>query len=248
MTSSVKRSRPTGRSRPLHPRLLISCEHGGNDVPPQYARLFKGAARVLDSHRGMDFGALEMGRAFAKKLKAPLISATTTRLLVDLNRSANHRNVFSQYSRVLTPAERAVAMRDYYLPYRTDVEDNVVAAVRDGDAVLHISSHSFTPVLNGDERRTDLGLLYDPRRPRELAFATAWLTALNEHAPHLVVRRNYPYRGVNDALVTHLRRRYPDRRYAGVELEVNQKFVGAAVWPKLIVTISDALAAAVASQ
>jgi hypothetical protein len=38
-----------------------------------------------------------------------------------------------------------------------------------------------------------------------------------------VVRRNYPYRGDADGLTTHLRKRYPDGRYTGVEIEVNQK-------------------------
>jgi hypothetical protein len=37
------------------------------------------------------------------------------------------------------------------------------------------------------------------------------------------VRRNYPYRGSADGLTTHLRRLHPDGRYAGVEIEVNQK-------------------------
>ena len=248
MKISAKRSRRTDRSRRPRRRLLISCEHGGNDVPVQYARLFVGAAEVLDSHRGMDFGALEMARSFAKKLRAPLVAATTTRLLVDLNRSAHHRNVFSEFSRALAPAEREIAMRRYYTPYRTDVERRIAAAVRSGDAVLHISSHSFTPALNGETRRTDLGLLYDPRRPFERSFATAWHEALHARAPQLQVRRNYPYRGVNDALVTHLRRRHGDRSYAGVELEVNQKFVADPAWPELIAAISDALAAAVASQ
>ncbi|HLF10126.1 MAG TPA: N-formylglutamate amidohydrolase, partial [Gammaproteobacteria bacterium] len=133
-------------------------------MPAEYARLFTRAGRVLDSHRGLDYGALEMARAFAKKLDAPLVSATTTRLLVDLNRSPHHRNVFSEFSRVLTAAERETAIAKHYFPYRTKVEGVVAAAVQSGAAVLHVSSHSFTPMLNGETRRTDLGLLYDPRR------------------------------------------------------------------------------------
>ena len=37
------------------------------------------------------------------------------------------------------------------------------------------------------------------------------------------MRRNYPYKGYADGLTTYLRTRYPDPRYRGVELEVNQK-------------------------
>ena len=34
-----------------------------------------------------------------------------------------------------------------------------------GRRVIHISSHSFTPELNGKVRRADVGLLYDPGSP-----------------------------------------------------------------------------------
>jgi hypothetical protein len=37
------------------------------------------------------------------------------------------------------------------------------------------------------------------------------------------VRRNYPYLGTSDSLVTTLRRRFPPASYLGIEIEVNQK-------------------------
>jgi predicted N-formylglutamate amidohydrolase len=245
MVSSAKRSRRTRRSSPR--RLLVSCEHGGNEVPRRYARLFAGAARVLDSHRGLDYGALEVARAFARKLEAPCVTATITRLLVDLNRSPQHRNVFSQYSRGLGPAERAAVMRAYYRPYRSKVEAAAAAAAAEQALLLHVSAHSFTPVLNGDVRRADVGLLYDPARPVERELAAAWSETLRARAPALVIRRNYPYRGTSDALVTHLRRRHGHGSYAGIEIEVNQKLVGAAGWRALIGVLADSLADAVAT-
>jgi predicted N-formylglutamate amidohydrolase len=247
MKTSAKRSQRTRRSRPP-PRILVSCEHGGNEVPPQYARLFARAAAVLESHRGLDYGALEVAQAFGRKLGVEPVTAATTRLLVDLNRSPGHRNVFSEFSRELPAAERDAVMQKYYAPYREKIERFVDRAERSGRFVLHISAHSFTPVLNGETRRADLGLLYDPRRRGERSFATAWLGELKARAPQLVVRRNYPYRGTSDALVTHLRRRHGERSYAGIELEVNQKFAGATRWSALIATLSDALAAAVATR
>ena len=68
-------------------RLLVSCEHGGNRVPKAYAPLFAGAADVLATHRGFDIGALEVARAFGRRLGVTPFTATTTRLVVDLNRS-----------------------------------------------------------------------------------------------------------------------------------------------------------------
>jgi predicted N-formylglutamate amidohydrolase len=82
--------------------------------------------------------------------------------------------------------------------------------------------HSFTPVLGGEVRNADVGLLYDSQRPSEVRACRRWQAALAEIDPSLRVRRNYPYRGAADGLATWLRRRLPDARYAGVELELNQ--------------------------
>jgi hypothetical protein len=46
--------------------------------------------------------------------------------------------------------------------------------------------------------------------------------ALHWEAPHLRVKKNYPYRGWTDGLTTTLRGKFPARRYVGIEIEVNQ--------------------------
>jgi predicted N-formylglutamate amidohydrolase len=227
-------------------RILVSCEHGGNVVPARYAPLFAGADAVLDSHRGMDFGALEVAAAFGQRLGVTPFTATTTRLVVDLNRSPHHRNVLSEYTRGLSPEERAAAMAEHYWPYRKAVERAVGAAVGGGATVLHVSSHSFTPELHGVVRKCDVGFLYDPARRGECRFVDAWAAALSAAAPALRLRRNYPYRGTSDALVTHLRKLLGDADYAGVEIEVNQRHVDGAQWGWLVATLASTLAAAVA--
>jgi predicted N-formylglutamate amidohydrolase len=213
-------------------------------VPAEYAALFADAADVLATHRGYDLGAADVARAFGRRLGVAPFIATTTRLVVDLNRSPGNRNVFSTYTRALSAEQRAAALARHYRPYRDAVESAVADAVRNGAAVLHVSAHSFTPVLRGEVRRCDVGFLYDPRRPAEVAFVEAWYAALRAAAPDLTLRRNYPYRGVSDALVTHLRRRYGRRGYAGIELEVNQKHVGTARWRGLLAVLAATLAAA----
>jgi predicted N-formylglutamate amidohydrolase len=214
-------------------------------VPARYVRLFAGAARVLDSHRGLDYGALEVARAFGRRLGVAPFTATTTRLVVDLNRAPYHPNVFSEYTRVLAREQRAAAMAAHYWPYRNAVEGAVDDAVAAGCAVLHVSSHSFTPVLHGEARNCDVGFLYDPARSDEVRFIDAWYDAVRAAAPGLVLRRNYPYRGISDALVTHLRRRHGEREYSGVELEVNQKHVGGRGWRRLVSMLATTLAIAV---
>jgi predicted N-formylglutamate amidohydrolase len=214
-------------------------------VPAEYAPLFAGAADVLDSHRGLDYGALEVARAFGYRLGVEPFTATTTRLVVDLNRSPKHRNVLSEYTRQLTPEQRATAMAAHYWPYRNAVVSGVDRTVAAGERVLHVSSHSFTPVLHGDVRNCDIAFLYDPARRDEVRFVETWASELQAAAPQLTLRRNYPYRGTSDALVTHLRRRHAAARYAGIELEVNQKHVGSSGWRTLVALLATTLAAAV---
>jgi predicted N-formylglutamate amidohydrolase len=214
-------------------------------VPARYAGLFAGAAAVLDSHRGLDHGALEVARALGRKLGVEPFTATTTRLVVDLNRSPHHKNVFSEYTRTLSRGQRAAVMTAHYWPYRNAVQGYVDRAVAAGESVLHVAAHSFTPVLRGEVRNCDIAFLYDSTRRGELRFVDAWSAALRAAAPELTQRRNYPYRGTSDALVTHLRRRHGDARYAGVELEVNQKHVGGRGWRALVALLAATFAAAV---
>jgi predicted N-formylglutamate amidohydrolase len=225
--------------------VLISCEHGGNRVPNEFASRFAGASAVLATHRGYDLGALAVARALGRRLGVAPFVATTTRLVVDLNRSPGNRNVFSSYTRSLPAGQRDAALAAHYWPYRKAVEAAVASAVEAGGTVLHVSAHSFTPELRGEVRNCDVGFLYDPRVSGEAQFVEVWSAALHAAAPGLVLRRNYPYRGVSDALVTHLRRRYGARGYVGMELEVNQKHVGSRGWRALVAVLAATLATAV---
>lgn len=215
--------------------LLVTCEHGGNRVPKEYRRLFAGRESLLASHRGYDPGALALARDLARALDAPLVASTVTRLLVELNRSPGHRQLHSEITRDLASSEKAKIAARYYEPYRREVERRIAQATAARRRVIHISAHSFVPVLNGRTRNADIGLLYDPRRAPERALCARWRECLGARASRLRVRRNYPYRGYADGLTTYLRRRYARHGYIGFEIEVNQKHVlgGAREWRML---------------
>ncbi|UCF33934.1 MAG: N-formylglutamate amidohydrolase [Phycisphaerales bacterium] len=208
-------------------RLLLTCEHGGNRVPRRYSRLFRGHERLRANHRGYDLGALDLARRLSKALRCRLIASTTTRLLVDLNRSVGSPNLFSVATRNLDLKEKKQLLATCYHPYRSAVEASVSAIVAEGDRVLHIGVHTFTPRLRGVKRRAGVGLLYDPSRPGEQEFCKSWQALLADEARGVAVRRNYPYRGTADGLPRWLRRTYPDSEYLGIELEVNQRLIAA---------------------
>jgi len=206
--------------------LVLSCEHGGNRVPQRWRPLFSGGEEILATHRGYDIGIAPYARRLAAELNAPLHLAEVTRLLVELNRSPAHPALFSEFSRGLAPARRRELLESCYLPYREAVTTEIEGRLATGHRVCHIALHSFTPVLHGELRNADVGLLYDPRRPLEMQFCKAWQQQLARGGKGWRVRRNYPYRGAADSLVTWLRRRLPADRYLGLELELNQ------CWPQ----------------
>ncbi|HEX7606426.1 MAG TPA: N-formylglutamate amidohydrolase [Usitatibacter sp.] len=227
---------------------VITCEHGGNRIPAPYRALFREHRALLVSHRGYDPGALAMARDLARAFGAPLVTSTISRLLVDLNRSIGHPRLFSEAIRALPSELRAAIVETYYLPYRARVESLVMRSVSRGRRVIHLSSHSFTPELDGRVRRADVGLLYHPGRRAEAALCDRWKRSLAALAPQLRVRRNYPYAGMGDGLTSHLRRRFAQASYVGIELEVNQAIVLAAGrrWTALRRTLVDSFRAACA--
>ncbi len=227
-------------------RLILTCEHAGNRVPSRYRPRFVGHEPLLPTHRGWDPGALLLAREMAKRFSAPLYFDETTRLLVDLNRSIGNPELHSEATRHLTLKERREILDVHYHPHRRAVDEAVMAAVREGDRVMHVASHSFTPELHGHVRTADIGMLYDPARPGEVAFATAWIDALRAADPALRLRRNYPYLGKSDGVTMKLRRRHAPDHYVGVELEVNQRYVeaGGPAWTKLRRTLVDTLGVA----
>jgi len=226
--------------------VVVTCEHGGNRIPPAYATLFRDHEYVLSTHRGYDPGALDMARSLARAFDAVLISSTVSRLLVDLNRSIGHPALHSKVMRAAPESIRGEVQRRYYVPYRRKVESAVRAAVDRGARVVHISSHSFAPRLAGVVRRADAGLLYDPRRSAERELCACWRDALRIRTKWRV-RRNYPYAGTSDGLTQYLRTRFASSAYSGIELEINQNRVraGARAWASdramVVSALGDAL-------
>ncbi len=208
----------------MNARLLLTCEHGGNAIPARYRALFADDGARLASHRGWDPGSLPVARRIARRCDAPLLAVTVSRLVVDANRSRRHPRVFSDRTRALPAEERAAILARYHEPHHRDAAARARALARRGD-VLHLSVHSFTPELDGVTRAVDLGLLYDPARPSEVRAVDALAGALERRLPGLRIRRNAPYRGVSDGLTKVLRRELATDRYAGVELEINQRFL-----------------------
>lgn len=203
-------------------KLLLTCEHGGHSIPKKYQSRFTDHETVLKTHRGYDLGAHDIFKHL-QPLFDDAKSNMMTRLLIDYNRSLHHRNLFSEFTKTLSADEKQNLINHCYLPYRMAIEKTIKNHIEQGETVLHLSIHSFTPTLNNIERHCDIGLLYDSSNNNEKEFCKQLKIEINKLKPHLNVRFNYPYSGKADGFTTYLRKCFPNH-YLGIELEINQKF------------------------
>ena len=207
-------------------KLMLTCEHASNRLPAAFKKAVP--ADVLKTHRAYDIGALLVFRKLVRFAKPEFhCEGKFSRLFVDLNRTITNKSAFSEYYEALESRDKAAAEKAraqataYWKEYRDNVEKFVVN--NKGTEIVHLGIHSFTPVLNGKVRNTDIGILYDPARPQERAYANVIKDEIKRLYPAMKVRFNYPYKGSSDGLTTTLRKKFGPR-YVGIEIEINQKF------------------------
>ena len=201
-----------------HEILILTCEHASNKLPAA----FKSAvpAEVLKTHRAYDIGALAVFRKLVKFAKPEFhCEGKYSRLFVDLNRTLTNKSAFSDYLRGNAKAKAQASA--YWKEYRAAIEKFVKANAK--KEIIHLGIHSFTPILNGNVRNTDIGILYDPSRPQECAYARVIKDEIKRLYPAMKVRFNYPYKGTSDGLTSTLRKKFGPQ-YVGIEIEINQKF------------------------
>ena len=202
---------------------MLTCEHASNRLPAAFKKAIP--AEVLKTHRAYDIGALAVFRKLVKFAKPEFYcEGKFSRLFVDLNRTITNKSAFSEYYEQLDKATASKVKAQataYWSEYRTVIEKFVKANAK--KEIIHLGIHSFTPELNGKVRNTDIGILYDPSRPQECELAQVIKDEIKRLHPEMKVRFNYPYKGTSDGLTTTLRKKIGPR-YAGLEIEINQKF------------------------
>ena len=197
---------------------MLTCEHASNCLPAVFKKAVP--ADVLKTHRAYDIGAAQVFRKLVKFAKPEFsCEGKYSRLFVDLNRTITNKSAFSDFLRNNESAKTQATA--YWNEYRTAIEKFVKANAK--KEIVHLGIHSFTPVLNGKVRNADIGILYDPSRPQERAYANVIKAEIKRLHPEMKVRFNYPYKGTSDGLTTTLRKKFGPR-YAGLEIEINQKF------------------------
>jgi predicted N-formylglutamate amidohydrolase len=198
---------PEGRS----PVLLI-CEHASNHLPARYGSLGLGPAE-LESHIAWDPGALGVAKELSRLLDAPLIHATVSRLVLDLNRDPSAPDsIWTLSERTTIPGnldldegERARRVREVYDAFHDAVDTFADARKAAGRLGAVVSIHSFTPVYRDVPRPWQIGLIFN----RDERYARHVATGLKQD-PALTVGMNEPYSPADR--VFHTLERHAERR------------------------------------
>lgn len=192
--------------------ILLICEHASNHLPARYRTLGLGPDE-LESHIAWDPGALGVAQELSRLLDAPLIHATVSRLVLDLNREPSAPDsIWTLSERTPIPGnidlgeeERAYRVHEVYDAFHNAVDDFANARMKAGEIGAVVSIHSFTPVYRDVPRPWQIGLIFN----RDERYARSVEVGLRQD-PALVVGMNEPYSPADR--VFHTLERHAEKR------------------------------------
>lgn len=202
--------------------LLLVCDHAGQQVPRVLCGLGLGT-NTFNLHIAYDIGAGAVARHLSKFLDAPLVLASYSRLLIDLNRPPDHPEsmlIVSDATHIpgnknLEEKAKNQRVREIFEPYH-DAVSRILARISDtGKTPALLSVHSFSPDFGEDPRPWDIGILWndDPR------IAVPLMGLLD--AKGLNVGNNQPYSGYDLAYTIDRHGRAAELPSCAVEINQN---------------------------
>jgi predicted N-formylglutamate amidohydrolase len=222
--------RPDGSSP-----VVLACEHASHHLPEAYAGLGLSAADQR-RHIGWDLGAAALARALSDALDAPLLLATYSRLLLDLNRATDAPDSIATHSEgtpipgnhALGDDERARRQARIYAPFHAQLDAALDARLARGESPLLVTVHSFTPTWHGAPRPWHAGVI--SRHDRRIA--DTFLATLGRESA-LCLGDNLPY-GSEGGTFHTVGRHAEERGIPGAVFEVRQDLLadedGIAEW------------------
>lgn len=181
--------------------LLLICDHAAQAFPEALGGL--GLSREQRAlHIAWDIGAAAVTRGLSAALDAPAVLCGYSRLVVDCNRPPGHPEQMVEVSdgheipgnRNLSGVQRAQRLNEIFWPYHAAAGNTMGAMrLRGGPAPVLLSIHSFTPVMQGERRPWDAGVIWR----HDGGAARPLIRALKEDGLH--TGDNLPYSGFESA-------------------------------------------------
>jgi len=148
-------------------------------------------------HLALDIGAGALTERLAQSLGVTAVLCQYSRLIVDCNRELMDPGAFLEFgdgivvpgNRNLHQAEKDIRANEIYWPYHNAIDSQIERFRQRGVDPVFISIHSFTPVMNGDARTWEMGVLWEQDR------ATSEIFVHGLRAAGYLVGDNEPYSG-----------------------------------------------------
>tara|TARA_Y100001949_G_scaffold176524_1_gene190087 strand:+ start:381 stop:1220 length:840 start_codon:yes stop_codon:yes gene_type:complete len=176
--------------------VLLVCDHASHRFPRSLGMMGLDYLNRY-SHVVHDIGAGELAETLANNLGATAVLCEYSRLIVDCNRESIDRNAFIKCNdgidipsnHNLKNNEKEKRISEIYWPYHNAIEGQIGRLKDRSIDPVFISIHSFSPIMNGEARECEIGILWD----KDFATAKVFLSDLVEAGYY--VGDNKPYSG-----------------------------------------------------
>ena len=176
--------------------VLLVCDHASHRFPRSLGMLGLDYQNRY-SHVVHDIGAGALAETLANNLGATAVLCQYSRLIVDCNRELVDHNAFIKYNdnieipgnHNLRNDEKEKRISEIYWPYHNAIESQIDRLKDQCIDPIFISIHSFSPVINGEAREWEMGVLWD----KDPITAEFFLNNLGEAG--YFVGDNKPYSG-----------------------------------------------------
>lgn len=202
---------------------LVVCDHAGRQIPRALNHLGLAPEHRV-SHIAQDLGAGDLALALSERLNATAVLCNYSRLVVDCNRALTDTSAFLDMSDGvevpgnlhLSEDDKELRAAAIYRPYRAAIDRELNRLCTVVEAPVLIAIHSFTRILDSEDRRWDCGVLWD----LDARIARPLIDALRDGGT-LLVGDNQPYSGRHpeDFTVDH---HAEDHHFPYAALEVRQ--------------------------
>ena len=175
--------------------MLVACDHAENRVPEALGDLGL-APEHFGQHIAYDIGAKQVALRLSAMFDAPLIRASYSRLVVDLNRHLDDPTLIPEISdgvpvpgnTGLGEQQRQQRLDEIFFSYHNAYRGMMDRLLDQHPQPIIVSVHSFTPSMNGYTRPWHYGVLYD--NDETLAHQLIDNLGTDAHRP---IGRNQPY-------------------------------------------------------
>jgi predicted N-formylglutamate amidohydrolase len=177
--------------------IMLVCDHASRRFPKKLGTMgLDPVARRC--HLALDIGAGALTTKLAESLGVTAVLCQYSRLVVDCNRQLMDPGAFLEFGDgIIVPGNRNLHADDkelrsnaIYWPYHKVVDAEIARLKAEDVTPVFVSIHSFTPVMNGESRTWEMGVLWDKDR----ITAEIFVNGLRDAG--YLVGDNEPYSGM----------------------------------------------------